>query len=252
MPSIIEELYNNADWERRLPVPNENDFMKYWKEIFVTERRDTMKPKLSKELFYIRTEKGLYGVSGYTFEVEYADYDHVFKTGIYKEHGKWILTDCDTGMMLTARRYETRQKAIDDYFATWGKRLLNLYLVPPMDKNYYSQARNEFSEMLDDLKRQASDNHMIIYQARKVVDPFALELEFAIYGKDSIYFDAILHHVDIRTKSKSARFSGAGEDILHVIDLICREMRLYDGLDFETSDEVQIENEVTRFLVERF
>lgn len=252
MPSIIEELYNNADYKRRLPDSNESDFMKYWKEIFVTERRDTMKPKLSKELFYIRTDKGLYGVSGYTFETEYAGYDHVFKIGLQKERGKWLLTDCDTGMRLNAIAYETRQKAIDAYFDVYGAKLLNLYLASPMNENYYSRIRNEFSEMLEDLKRQASDNHLIIYQARKVVDPFALELEFSIYGKDSIYYDAILHHVDIRTKSKSARFSGDGEDILHVIDLICRNLRTYDGLDFETSDEVQIENEVTKFLVERF
>lgn len=209
-----------------------------------------MKPKLTKEQFYIRTEKGLYAVPGYTFEVEFAGYDHVFKIGLQKERGKWLLTDCDTGMRISQIEYKTRQKAIDGYFDNWGKKLLNLYLT---DYNgYYSNIRQEFSKMLGDLKCQMSNGHMIIYQARKVANPFALELEFAIYGKDSIYFDAVLHHVDIRTKSKSARFSGDGEDILHAIDLICRNMRAYDGLDFDTSDEVQIENEVTRFLVERF
>lgn len=211
-----------------------------------------MKPKLTKEQFCIRTEKGLYAVPGYTFEVEYSSYDHVFKIGLQKERGKWLLTDCDTGMRLNVTAYETRQAAIDAYFNNYGARLLNLYLASPMNENYYSRIRNEFSELLEERKRLSSDNRMIIYQARKVTDPFALELEFAIYGKDSIYFDAVLHHVDIRTKSKSARFSGDGEDILHVIDLICRNMRAYDGLDFETSDEVQIENEVTKFLVERF
>lgn len=159
----------------------------------------------------------------------------------YESRRGYHVDDLQTGMLLSSHCYRTKLEAESAYFSEIKGRFEDF-----MKTEHYREKREELSRLLVELDDCAIEG--TIWQAQKVANPFAIDLELRTRLANGILLNISTHYADSKFRAKTDRFECLCADEWQVIDAICRRLRKLDGIDLATSDEVQIENEITDLL----